>query len=557
MESEDIFHSASEPKIEEVHDSPSAAMAEEHDHQKEDETLSTQEDDDDDRYDNIELLNEIDFTGMNDDISTNIEFDLDDEEFGPFPGIPSSCPNKVDEVASSATKTRDEGNILKILLSTSKPLEASTIFETGGSSSISEYSPTRPSLDEASIRLVKHLSQHSPTSSRGKGISFREECTGDDKSSTFDLREEIGILHQELIEKTIQMDRLTSYIEDLRAKDEEKTKQIKDLQTNLGSVTASYFILKNVLYDTFGEKFKALFQQPHGIDDPPTAPTQSVSEDFPVDPPAPRTTTTVNKFEKEPEGSRARIMIKQGKRTITANKREGLLFMKNSNENRKAKDLVLTVTDIKKRKFGDEYGDRSGIQMWTFDPTTNMWVVKRNLGVPEYYKSTPDFNSWTKVDLVELLRAPFHNPSEDPSASIFKRFLDRQVKENFLSMKTERALYRKEKEILDPESGEPMKIILWPATKQQKEIPIPQHFHEGYLDKMEFWPYDDETATAAIKFKDQEQVLRLISANDLLRFRERDIRTSSHHQIICKKAVMEAAAKEFTANMATIIKGRL
>ncbi|CAI9271280.1 unnamed protein product [Lactuca saligna] len=179
----------------------------------------------------------------------------------------------------------------------------STMFETGGSSSILEYSPARPSLDEASIRLVKHLAQHNPTSSYSKGILFIEECAGDDKSSTSDLREEI--------------------------EDEEKTKQIKDLQTNLGLVTASYFNLKNVEYDAFGEKVKALFQQPHGVDDPPTTPTQSVSEDFPVDPPARRTTTTVNRFGKEPEGSRARITIKQGKRTITTNKRDGLLFMKN------------------------------------------------------------------------------------------------------------------------------------------------------------------------------------------------------------------------------------
>ncbi|CAI9286787.1 unnamed protein product [Lactuca saligna] len=34
--------------------------------------------------------------------------------------------------------------------------------------------------------------------------------------------------------------------------------------------------------------------------------------------------------------------------------------MKNSNENRKARDPVLTATDLKKRKFGDEYGDRTG-----------------------------------------------------------------------------------------------------------------------------------------------------------------------------------------------------
>ncbi|CAI9300221.1 unnamed protein product [Lactuca saligna] len=101
-----------------------------------------------------------------------------------------------------------------------------------------------------------------------------------------------------------------------------------------------------------------------------------------------------------------------------------------------------------------------------------------------------------------------------------------------------------------------MKIILWPATKQLKEIPIPQHFHEGYLDNMEFWAYDDETATATIKWKNSETVLRLISAKYLLRFRERYIHTLARHQIICRREVMEAAAKEFTRMVATIINGK-
>ncbi|CAI9288719.1 unnamed protein product [Lactuca saligna] len=338
------------------------------------------------------------------------------------------------------------------------------------------------------------------------------------------------------------MDQLFAHIFEL-TKDEEKTKQINDLQTSLGYILANYFNLKNVLYDAFGEKVKSLFQQPHGVVDPPSAQSPPAPDDLPVNPSAPRTTTIVNRFEKEPEGSRARITIKQGKRIVTTKQSEGLLFMKNSNENCKTRDPVLTVTDLEKRKFGDEYGDRTGIRMWAFDPVTNLWVVKQKSGASECYKSTHDFNSWTKTNLAELSRAPFHNPSEDPNASNFKRFLDRQVKENFPSMKTAKALYKKDKDVLDPETGEPMKIILWPATKKQKEIPIPQHFHEGYLNDMEFWAYDDETATATIKFKNREHVLRLINAKDLLRFRERDIRTLARHQIICRKDVMEATAK--------------
>ncbi|CAI9301887.1 unnamed protein product [Lactuca saligna] len=398
MENEDISHSPSEPEVEEIHDSPTAYVADENDNQKTNDSKSSREDDDDDLYEDVEFLNEIDFTGIDDAIPTNIEFDLGDEDFDPFLDIPNSHVNKVNEVASLATKTRDEGNVFKILLITSKPLEIapsqgdvtseippsvplisisdpvssdstepqtsiktsqplvslkvpavrcapqvlstitatsaysppkqtdevpSTIFETGGSSSIPEYSPTRPSLDEASIRLVKHLALSSPSSSRGKGISFKEGRTGDDKSSSPDLREEIGILRQELIEKSIQMDQLSPYIFELRAKDEEKNKQINDLQTSLGSVLANYFNLKNVLYDAFGEKVKALFQQPHGVVDPPSVQSPPATDDLPVNPPAPRTTKIVNRFEKEPEGSRAKITIKQGNRIVTANQQEG------------------------------------------------------------------------------------------------------------------------------------------------------------------------------------------------------------------------------------------
>ncbi|CAI9303199.1 unnamed protein product [Lactuca saligna] len=120
MENEDFFHSHSEPEVEEIHDSPITCVADEHDPQKENESKSTQEDDDDDVYDDVEFLKEIDIRGINDDIPTNIEFDFGNENFDPFLEIPSSCVNKVNEVSSLATKNRDEGNVLKILLSTLK-----------------------------------------------------------------------------------------------------------------------------------------------------------------------------------------------------------------------------------------------------------------------------------------------------------------------------------------------------------------------------------------------------------------------------------------------------
>ncbi|CAI9282549.1 unnamed protein product [Lactuca saligna] len=140
------------------------------------------------------------------------------------------------------------------------------------------------------------------------------------------------------------------------------------------------------------------------------APTQSSEGEHPGNQPPPRTTIIVDHFDKEPYNATSRITIKHGKRTVISNKSEGLMFMKNSNENHQAKDPVLIVTKLKKRKFGD----RSGIKMWAFDHEVNMWVVKRNSRVLEYYQSIHDFNSWTKVDLAKLSRAPFHNPSQDP-----------------------------------------------------------------------------------------------------------------------------------------------
>ncbi|CAI9282475.1 unnamed protein product [Lactuca saligna] len=126
MENEDIHHSPSEPEVEEIHHSPTACVADEHDYQKANDSKSSRGDDDDDLYEDVEFLKETDFTGINDDIPTNIEFDFGDKDFDPFLDIPSSRVNKVNEVASLATKNRDEGNLLKIMLSTSNPMEITT-----------------------------------------------------------------------------------------------------------------------------------------------------------------------------------------------------------------------------------------------------------------------------------------------------------------------------------------------------------------------------------------------------------------------------------------------
>ncbi|CAI9293663.1 unnamed protein product [Lactuca saligna] len=304
---EDISLSPSGPEVEEIHHSPTAYVSGEHDNQKENDSKSSREDDDDDLYEDVEFLKEIDFTGINDDIPKNIEFDFGDEDFDPYLDIPSSRVNKVNEVASLATKTRDEGNVLKILLSTSNPLEVTTSQGDVTSeippsvSLVSTSAPvisvlSEPQTSQTSIRTSQSLeSLEVPSIKCAPQVISTITATAPDSppKQTDEGRKEIGVLCQQLIEKSIQMDQLSAHIFELREKDEENTKQINDLQTSLGSVLANYFNLKNVLYDVFGEKVKALFQQPHGVVDPPSVQSPPATDDLPVNPPAPRTTTIV------------------------------------------------------------------------------------------------------------------------------------------------------------------------------------------------------------------------------------------------------------------------
>ena len=55
---------------------------------------------------------------------------------------------------------------------------------------------------------------------------------------------------------------------------------------------------------------------------------------------------------------------------------------------------------------------------------------------------------------------------------------------------------------------------MWPPTKKMHQILIVQQFHDGSLDNMEFWVYDEAIATAVIKFP--EGVFHLVEAKDLL-----------------------------------------
>nr|KAJ0225731.1 hypothetical protein LSAT_V11C100009100 [Lactuca sativa] len=107
-----------------------------------------------------------------------------------------------------------------------------------------------------------------------------------------------------------------------------------------------------------------------------------------------------------------------------------MLVMKHSDQNARGDHPEMFFRETLK-KITNKYGDRSGIITWGYNADKRMWVVKRKSGRIEYYDKKVDFLSWTKVDLFELIHAPFHNPTNDTMAWSFKNFLDTKVKNNF------------------------------------------------------------------------------------------------------------------------------
>ena len=146
--------------------------------------------------------------------------------------------------------------------------------------------------------------------------------------------------------------------------------------------------------------------------------------------------------------------------------------MKNFDQNVRGDQPQVSVTELGKRRFLTKYDDRSGIKAWRFLDKKNVWAVKRNSGNVEYYEPQNDFSPWTKVDLIELASAPFHNPSNDPRGTEFKLFLENQMKRKFDGMKTADSFMERVKGVFDPKTNRIVKNMMWPPTKQMKQIPI-------------------------------------------------------------------------------------
>ena len=239
------------------------------------------------------------------------------------------------------------------------------------------------------------------------------------------------------------------------------------------------------------------------------------------------------------------------KKRVDKLKKDKMLLMKNSDQNAPGDHLQMFIKEVGKRKFVDRHDDRSGIRMWGFEVDKKMWVVKRKSKNIKYYAKMTDFVSGTIVDLAELVHAPFHNPTNDPNVWAFKNFLEDKAKMNFEGMKTTSSFIKETKDIIESYTNKTLVNVMWPPTTKAKKIPITQRLLDGLLNDLLFWVYDEATTTMVIKMKKDQ--IQLVDPRDLLKFVEHDIHMLSKHLLMVENEMFEAAAKDFTSMIATII----
>ncbi|MFS8035219.1 hypothetical protein Hanom_Chr17g01590491 [Helianthus anomalus] len=61
----------------------------------------------------------------------------------------------------------------------------------------------------------------------------------------------------------------------------------------------------------------------------------------------------------------------------------------------------------------DTVGNKSMVASWRYDHDKNLGLITRESGQREYYAKESQFETWTKIDLQSLLRAPYHD--SDPN----------------------------------------------------------------------------------------------------------------------------------------------
>ena len=122
-------------------------------------------------------------------------------------------------------------------------------------------------------------------------------------------------------------------------------------------------------------------------------------------------------------------------------------------------------------------------------------------------------------------------------------------------MKTVESVIKHYPDVIDPKTGHPLQVVMWPATNQVKHIPMLQDYPDGSLSSMLYWVFDETTTSVVIKLK--EGCICLYDRRDFFQFRKWDIHHLRHFQIQVAEEIFESAAKQYTTMVAEIINKRM
>ncbi|KAL8249573.1 hypothetical protein R6Q59_006441 [Mikania micrantha] len=309
----------------------------------------------------------------------------------------------------------------------------------------------------------------------------------------------------------------TLLIQELKNDNELKDKKIKDLETNMGHLSAIVLDLKQRLQD----KFKGEF-----IDETsPSDIVESVPELSKAD---------FNKLIKSrEEGLRKYFAGETGFKVSMAKSREFMMIIERTvQEARDAAKVKPTrfVADMGDSRFNYE-GDRSGIVCWGYDEVNGLWWVRRNLTKRiEYYDHPSSFKSLTVVDMVELARQRFFNPTTSKRGESFYTLLQQHVRKGFSDMTLAKSVRMKK---TTNSLGNPIDVEVFevkrPATDWMKKVPILLDLPEGVLDNFMFWAFDEQTCGVIISCGEVE--ITFYDPIDLMRLSQKDIKFLNNQEV--------------------------
>ncbi|KAK1430098.1 hypothetical protein QVD17_12608 [Tagetes erecta] len=127
-------------------------------------------------------------------------------------------------------------------------------------------------------------------------------------------------------------------------------------------------------------------------------------------------------------------------------------------------------------------------------------------------------------------------------------------KKLWFDMVTAASGVRTHKDVVDPSTGEPLKIVMWPPTQKAKVIPLPVNLHDGSLSAFKYWCYDLVQSEVVIVYGNVEY--RLMDTSELMRFEESDIKVLAQYQIQVAEN-FEVCGKTFTAVVSQIISSEM